>query len=777
MTSSQDNGLPSTDTATAPVIGSIDSGNVKRVCFVLSELRGGGAEKVVVHLSATLRKMGLTVEIICLQNRGILADEAEAAGVRVVALNSLRSYDFGAMVALARELRRFRPDVINVHDRASLPYVVSARCVGGRAPVVFSAHGLLMEDESPRLRYRLAARNVQQVTAVSQPAAEEYARLLGWRGTVKVIDNGVPRVERSDDLGKELRRSLNIPDEAFVFMAMGNIKPEKGFEDLLAAAAALRRQCTEHPFVVLIAGARAESEYDRMLTDRHRSLALDDVVQFLGFRSDTQAIYSAADAFVLPSRKEGLPMVLLEAMTCALPVVATEVGAVPDVVRHNTDGLLVHPASPEQFAEAMSRLLTDGGLRRRLGDAAARRVEEVYSVEAMARKYLAVFEQCVFKTGRPKRNRRIKADARPRVLQLGPLPPLMGGMATVADNLRHSRLAESCHLTAINNGKTTPEGRSLLVGIGAQLSLLARIVTVIFRQRTQIVHIHTCAMFSFWRDIIHAVVLRLLGARVVWHIHDGSFIPFLANQPPVRGAIVRFALRRGSAVIVLSNVSLEGVRPLAKKVRWRVVSNGVPLPALTTRSPSDRMRILFLGNLTRRKGAFDLVDAVAACRAQGVECEVRLAGGEVLPGQRDELLEYIRDQACDGLVTLLGSVTGPAKDEALASADALALPSYAEGLPMAILEGMAHALPVLATRIGAIPDVVTDGKQGFLFDAGDVESLTEGMACLATDPTLRVQMGKAARETVEDSYSIDVMAEQITDLYRDALGLKKRDDA
>ena len=120
-------------------------------------------------------------------------------------------------------------------------------------------------------------------------------------------------------------------------------------------------------------------------------------------------------------------------------------------------------------------------------------------------------------------------------------------------------------------------------------------------------------------------------------------------------------------------------------------------------------------------------------------------------------------------MTLLGLVRGREKDEALASADCLVLPSYAEGLPMAILEGMSYGIPVIATRIGAIPEVVTDGQEGFLIEPGDVPSLADRMLRISSDPEMRERIGQAARRRIEVHYSLDVMVDRIMNVYADVL--------
>jgi L-malate glycosyltransferase len=756
---------------------------VDRVLLVTSELRCGGAERVVVHLATTLRSMGVAVEILCLQRPGSLADEAAAAGVDVVALQSLRGYDAKAIWSLARHLRRFRPDVINVHDRASLPYVVLANSIGGCRPLVFSAHGLLTRDEHPRLRDRWAARRLSQVTAVSGPAAEEYARLLGWNGKINRIDNGVPPVERCEELRRQCRQSLQLGDDAFVFVAVGNLKPEKGFEDLLSAAASLRGCAAGRKFNILIAGERADAGYHASLLARSKELNLNGDVRFLGYWSDTRSLYSAADAFVLSSRKEGLPLVLLEAMSAGLPVVATEVGAVVEVIRRDLDGLLVPPASADRLARAMFHLATDEPLRVSLGRAASARVESRFGVRRMAERYLDVYALAATGSARRARSRNSDQVARPSVLMLGPLPPLTGGMATVACNLRDSDLKSLCDLETINNGKMTPEGRPLLAGVWAQMRLLQKILSTVRRRRIQLVHIHTCALFSFWRDIVHMMAVRAAGCRVVWHLHDGTFPRFISEGSRLKRAMIRWALRRAAATIVLSESTFEALRPYAPGVRWQVVPNGVPLGRPRSNneecdnSGTAPLKLVFLGNLTRRKGAYDLIAAVEAAAKQGVRAIASLAGGETAPGQRLEIEGRIAESPCADQLRLLGLVHGEQKQNALRDADCVVLPSYAEGLPMALLEGMAEELPAIATRIGSIPAMVDDGVEGFLVSAGDVNALADRVCRLASDPALRRRMGRNARQRVEREFSQSAMAQRVFRIYQAAIaGEDKRAD-
>lgn len=366
---------------------------VSRVAIVLSQLRPGGMERVVVHLAGGLAKKGIETLVICLQRKGTLARNITSAGISVVALESLRSYDIGAGFRLAGIFRKFQPSVINVHDYSSLPYAALAALLAGNTPLVFSAHGLLYQGfDKPLLRHRLASRRLATITAVSPKVADRHTEYLTWTKNIHIVPNGVPDMPRNNELGNKLRKELGIAQDSFVFLAAGNARPEKGFEILLDATRLLRKNCPQSQFVVLVAGDLPDTSYCQQLLQKHKEMDLAHDVRFLGFHDDISALYSAANAFVLSSHSEGLPMVVLEAMMAGLPIVATRVGGLPSVVSDD-NGLLVEPASPEQLSQAMTTLLKNTPLCTQKGQNARKLACENYSVDKMTARYLRVFDE------------------------------------------------------------------------------------------------------------------------------------------------------------------------------------------------------------------------------------------------------------------------------------------------------------------------------------------------------------------------------------------------
>jgi len=377
------------------------SGSAARPALVLSELRAGGMEQVVAHLARGWAALGRSPLVVCLQAAGPLAAGVEDAGVPVEAIGSVRGRDVLGLLRLARALRRFRPDVINVHDYASLPYVALARRLGAGAPTVFTAHGLLYRMP-PRLgrRHRRAARCLTALTAVSEQTAARHREYLGWDGEIPVIPNGVPDLAAPAGAREALRRELDVGPEQVLWLAAGNARPEKGFEDLLAAADLLRGREPARRCAVAIAGTVSDDAYGRSLRRQRAELKLDDTVRLLGLRSDMPSLYAAADAFVLSSRSEGMPMVLLEAMMASLPVVATRVGGVSEAVPAEA-GVLVPPGDPQRLAAAMAELADSPARRRAMAQAARAHARATHSVERMAAGYLDVFDRLVARPARP----------------------------------------------------------------------------------------------------------------------------------------------------------------------------------------------------------------------------------------------------------------------------------------------------------------------------------------------------------------------------------------
>ena len=363
-----------------------------RIALVLTELRAGGMERVVVHLAKGLAVRNIEVLVVCLQAAGKLASELDDSKIRLVALNSFTGKDFSAILRLRQFFAQFQPSIINVHDYSSLPYTVLSNLFSARAPVAFTAHGLLYEGfDNKKWLNRLFARFISQLTAVSVKVSNRHCEYLGWKRPVEIIANGVPETHCELTVREHIRNKIGCNPYETLFIAVGNPRPEKGFEDLIDAVVFLRNDLSsDKGFLVAVAGSLNNSDYCQMLMRRVEDCQISKQIKFLGYCDDVTSLYRSADAFVLSSRSEGLPMVILEAMMSGLPVVATRIGGIPEAV--GSQVLLVEPEQPRQLASAMKRLMEEDDLRERLGLSGRKHVKEFYGVDRMVNDYVRSYQ-------------------------------------------------------------------------------------------------------------------------------------------------------------------------------------------------------------------------------------------------------------------------------------------------------------------------------------------------------------------------------------------------
>jgi glycosyltransferase involved in cell wall biosynthesis len=302
-----------------------------------------------------------------------------AREVARTALSSLR---------IARIARRNRVDVIVAHNHWShLEGVLAGKLA--RVPVIVHLHEHHEEDALGRLR-RFAVTSAQRTVAVSDSIRRGLPE-TSW-SRMEVIRNGTAATTAvPDETIVRLRAELGTTGR--VVVALARYQPEKGLDDLIEAVALLPAELDD-VHVLLAGGSREDDSYERYL----RRLAEDRApgkVQFLGFRDDAAALLALAEVCVLPSRREGLPLVALEAQAAGCPLIAAAVGGIPEVVEHDATGLLFPPGDVEALSAALRRLLDDAALRERLRRAALERVAREGTLERQAEAFAGVLRPLV----------------------------------------------------------------------------------------------------------------------------------------------------------------------------------------------------------------------------------------------------------------------------------------------------------------------------------------------------------------------------------------------
>ncbi|MFN3649701.1 MAG: glycosyltransferase family 4 protein [Armatimonadota bacterium] len=362
-------------------------GRPLRILHLISSFQVGGLEHFAIRLAAEQCRAGHHAAVVGLAG-GPLLEEAQRQGVIAAALSQPGRLSRAARGL--RLLRRLRPDLLHAHNPSALHYAVLGRIVTG-APVVMTYHGRGRADA--RTPSPLERRLTSAVVGVSRAAGEQV-----WPGFPRsrccAILNGIePKPARRSR--EAVRAELGLGAETAALIA-ARVDGCKGHDTLLQASAILRGEGV--PLTVLIAGDGAARGELQALSVR---LGLQERVRFLGFRADVPDLLGAADFFVLPSLSEGLPLSVLEAMSHRVPVVATRVGGIPEVMEHGRHGLLVPVNQPEALAAALRRLCESPALREELGAASCEHVRSAFSFERMLREYDALYEQCLRRPAEP----------------------------------------------------------------------------------------------------------------------------------------------------------------------------------------------------------------------------------------------------------------------------------------------------------------------------------------------------------------------------------------
>ncbi len=356
---------------------------------------------------------------------------------------------------------------------------------------------------------------------------------------------------------------------------------------------------------------------------------------------------------------------------------------------------------------------------------------------------------------------------RPVVLLLGPGRSAMSGVSTHVNLLMESTLGddfELVHFQAGSEGRREGAGGRWLRLLASPFALAAAIV---FR-RVSVVHVNTAMNArAYWRDLAYLCIAKALGARTVCQVHGGS-LPrrFFAGRPTLT-RFLRWTLGLPDLLVVLARSELEAYREFLPGREVAMLPNGIDcrpfslLPIVQCPAGTP-LQLVYIGRLAREKGLYEALQGLRLAHELGVDARLAIAGGGP---EEARLRRYAHALGISTRVAFTGPVFGADKVRLLEGAHAMLLPSYAEGLPYALLESMAAGVPVIATPVGAIPDVMTDGIHGLLVAPRDGKAIAEALAELARDRERISWMSRACRRRIRAAFSIERLAAQLAAHY------------
>lgn len=371
----------------------------RRILYVLTHLGFGGAETQVVDLATRMQGRGWEPMVLSLMHPSALTDRLEAAGIPCETLDAARGRLSPRLITgLTRVVGRFQPDVLHSH---TLPANFTARAARALVDVpilVTSCHNVNEGGRARMLYYRLTDRLADLTTNVSHAAVERYVRIgAAPAGRIRYMPNGIDtdRFRPDEERRRAAQASLGISPDTFVWLAVGRLEAQKDYPNLLAAAARAL-DSSQRLLIVGDGGLRGDLEA------RIAAMGLGDRVQLLGLRPDVPDLMCAADAYVMSSAWEGLPIVLLEAAASGLPSVVTDVGGNRQIVDHGRTGMVVPSGDADALSDQMGRLCRmPAPDRRRMGLAARELVEETFGLEAIADQWSSIYDALLDARGRP----------------------------------------------------------------------------------------------------------------------------------------------------------------------------------------------------------------------------------------------------------------------------------------------------------------------------------------------------------------------------------------
>lgn len=346
-----------------------------------------------------------------------------------------------------------------------------------------------------------------------------------------------------------------------------------------------------------------------------------------------------------------------------------------------------------------------------------------------------------------------------KILEIGPSPTRSkGGMATVIEEIEKD---ETINMRFdIDVYESYIDGNIVIRTI---YCIYAYIKFILKMRNYDIYHIHAASRGSTFRKGHYVRAAKKWGKKVIFHIHGAQYMEFYRKLPKRKKETVLDILHRADVVIALSNEWKEKFDLIFKLDNCVVLENGIDTNKYK-QAIVDVKRyqhsFLMLGRLGKRKGTYDLIDAIQLAKKTVPDIKLYLAGD----GDIEKIKEIIKDKKLESNIEVVGWVNLNEKLKLLKLVSTVVLPSYNEGLPMAILEGMAAGKGIISTTVGAIPEVISD-KNGILIKPGDIKALAQALTTYAQDIEFLCSSSAENIIRVNERFSMKAMHDKLADYY------------
>lgn len=353
------------------------------------------------------------------------------------------------------------------------------------------------------------------------------------------------------------------------------------------------------------------------------------------------------------------------------------------------------------------------------------------------------------------------AEVKPRILMVGMhLTKTRGGITTLINEILNSPLKDEFEFVYI---ESQAEDFGKLGKILLALQAIWQFVWNCLRKRSALVYVHLGSNASLYRESAFIFLAKIFGKKVVTHFHAGDIDNYYPFQSRIGQTFIRRALALSDTIIAASEESAARLRNITDSPNISVVINAIDTSIFNCDNSSEKrqddntVRLLFVGAIGKLKGERDLIKALAILRESG-KFNLKVS----FLGYGAESLKTCCDESgISEFIEFLGAVSLSERIAFFQKADIFVLPTYAEAMPMSVIEAMAAGLPVVTTPVGGIPEIIEDGETGLLFPPGDANALAEKISFLLNNKDARIEIGKKARQKARAEMDFQVYVNKL----------------
>jgi glycosyltransferase involved in cell wall biosynthesis len=358
------------------------------------------------------------------------------------------------------------------------------------------------------------------------------------------------------------------------------------------------------------------------------------------------------------------------------------------------------------------------------------------------------------------------------ISSLGP-KPYVGGIENVIDTLLNSDLKESYDFYIFDTYRKPDPNRKIFIKVLFSIKLFINCIRYLHKTKPDIVHIHFCSRVDFWKHSICLLASKTMKIKTVFHCHGGSFDSVFLEYNFVMKSAVKTVFKLPNIVIALSDYWYSFLLKLTNELKIKIVPNPINCNEFSKYSVSYQeiigRNIILVGSIGKRKGHFDTIKAMPEVLKQYPDAKVLFAGTEEDIGSIEELKKISKESGIIDNVYFLGAVAGTEKYKLFGSVSIVILPSYGENMPISVLEGMAAHRPVIASRVGALPELFGNEEFGLLINPGDWKELAVKIVLLLKEPEYAEKLGENGYSHVKDLLDVGKIIKILSNVYSELL--------